>query len=227
MDDGQAEDEPTGTLTPEQTRAALERTGFTHLHGALHASYRLPDFRAAAALVARIGEEAERAGHHPDLGLGWGRVDVELSSHDVGGVSTRDLEMAAAIDDLAGAAGAERAERPPRDWTIAIDAMRAADVSDFWRAVMDYDEVTDDDGDISLVDPRGRGPDVWFQQMDAPRPQRNRIHIDVYVPEDEAPRRVAAVVEAGGRLVTDEYAPSWWVLADAEGNEACICTSSS
>ena len=60
--------------------------------------------------------------------------------------------------------------------------------------------------------------------MDAPRPQRNRIHIDVTVAHDEAEDRIAAALAAGGRLLTDQYAPSFWVLADAEGNEACICT---
>jgi Glyoxalase-like domain len=48
------------------------------------------------------------------------------------------------------------------------------------------------------------GPLFWFQQMDAPRPQRNRIHIDVWVPHDRAEERVAAAVAAGGVLVTDE-----------------------
>lgn len=59
--------------------------------------------------------------------------------------------------------------------------------------------------------------------MAEPRTERNRIHIDVYVPREQAEHRVAAVVAAGGRLVTDEHAPSWWVLADAEGNELCVC----
>jgi 4a-hydroxytetrahydrobiopterin dehydratase len=60
--------------------------------------------------------------------------------------------------------------------------------------------------------------------MDAPRPQRNRIHLDVSVPHDQAEARVAAALAAGGHLVTDQYAPAWWVLADAEGNEACVAT---
>ena len=75
-----------------------------------------------------------------------------------------------------------------------------------------------------LVDPLGQGPAVWFQRMDAPHLQRNRIHIDVDVPHDVAEARVAAAVEAGGRLVSNEFARAWWVLADVEGNEACVCT---
>jgi 4a-hydroxytetrahydrobiopterin dehydratase len=60
--------------------------------------------------------------------------------------------------------------------------------------------------------------------MDAPRPQRNRMHIDVWVPHDQAEARVAAAIAAGGRLVTDAHAPMWWVLADPEGNEADVAT---
>ena len=81
----------------------------------------------------------------------------------------------------------------------------------------------DDDGE-DLLDPRGRGPLIWFQQMDEPRTQRNRIHVDIWVPHDEAEARVQATLAAGGRLVTDRYAPSWWTLADSEGNEADVCT---
>ena len=55
--------------------------------------------------------------------------------------------------------------------------------------------------------------------MDAPRPQRNRVHVDVFVPNDAAEARVAAALAAGGRLVDDSHAPDWWTLADAEGNE--------
>jgi 4a-hydroxytetrahydrobiopterin dehydratase len=75
-----------------------------------------------------------------------------------------------------------------------------------------------------VVDPHRIGPGLWFQQMDAPRPQRNRIHIDIDVPHDVAEQRVAAALAAGGTLLTDEYARAFWVLADPEGNEACICT---
>jgi 4a-hydroxytetrahydrobiopterin dehydratase len=75
-----------------------------------------------------------------------------------------------------------------------------------------------------LVDPVGQGPAIWFQQMDAPRPQRNRIHVDISVPHDEAPHRIHAALDGGGTLVSDARAPAFWVLADTEGNEACITT---
>ncbi|HEY6685860.1 MAG TPA: VOC family protein [Propionibacteriaceae bacterium] len=71
-------------------------------------------------------------------------------------------------------------------------------------------------GDEDLLDPYGRWPSIWFQQMDTPRRQRNRIHIDVFVPHDQAEARVAAAIAAGGRLVSDQHAPPCWSLADAE-----------
>ena len=60
--------------------------------------------------------------------------------------------------------------------------------------------------------------------MDAPRPERSRIHLDISVPHDEAPLRIEATVAAGGTILSDAEAPAFWVLADPEGNEACITT---
>jgi 4a-hydroxytetrahydrobiopterin dehydratase len=101
---------------------------------------------------------------------------------------------------------------------VAIDALVIPEVLPFWQAVLGYRKVDDAD----LIDPRLAGPPFWFQQMDAPRPQRNRIHVDVYVSQDEAETRVAAGLAAGGHLVSDAHAPEWWTLADAEGNEVDI-----
>ena len=102
---------------------------------------------------------------------------------------------------------------------IAIDAMDIAAIKPFWAAVLGWPADADE-----VADPATSGPTVWFQQMDEPRPQRNRIHLDVTVAHDEADARVAAALAAGGTLVSDSRAPSFWILADAEGNEACICT---
>jgi 4a-hydroxytetrahydrobiopterin dehydratase len=107
---------------------------------------------------------------------------------------------------------------------VAIDALDIPAVLPFWQAVLGYVPESDAPDNDALVDPAGLAPAYWFQQMDAPRPQRNRIHLDVTVPHDEAEARVAAAVAAGGRVVSADRAPAFWVLADAEGNEACICT---
>ena len=104
---------------------------------------------------------------------------------------------------------------------IAVDALHIAAVRPFWRALLDY---VDEPQGVGLVDPRGQSPALWFQQMDAPRPQRNRIPIDVAVAHDQAASRIAAALAAGGTLVSAAEAPAFWMLADAEGNEACVTT---
>ena len=108
---------------------------------------------------------------------------------------------------------------------IGIDALDAAAIRPFWQAVLGYVDEPGRSGPWDgLVDPLGQGPAVWFQRMDAPRPQRNRIHFDVSVPHDEAAPRIRAALAAGGTLIYDAEAPAFWVLADAEGNEACVTT---
>ena len=99
---------------------------------------------------------------------------------------------------------------------IAIDALDIPKVQAFWAAVLGR-SVTEED----LFDENGFAPNFWFQQMDAARPQRNRIHIDLYVPADQADARVAAALAAGGTVVRDN-GPQWWTLADPEGNEVDV-----
>lgn len=195
------------------------------LRGSLHASFSTGDFVSAARLVADVGNAAEAMNHHPDIQLGYGSVSFRLSSHDAGGVTERDLQLAAQISELATAAGARVQPGTPAEYEVAIDCMDAGAIRDFWRVGLGYQEREDGDGDVSLIDPRGSGPTVWFQQMGTPRSDRNRLHLDVYVPTVEAKDRVAAIVTAGGTLMTDEHAPAWWVLADVDGNELCVCTS--
>ncbi|MEU6557089.1 VOC family protein [Streptomyces sp. NPDC046915] len=108
---------------------------------------------------------------------------------------------------------------------IAIDALDFARIRPFWKAVLGYaDEVGGEGPTEPLVDAFRLGPALWFQQMDRARPKRNRIHLDVSVPHDEALLRVGAALAAGGRLVSARRAPAFWVLADAEDNEVCVTT---
>jgi 4a-hydroxytetrahydrobiopterin dehydratase len=122
-------------------------------------------------------------------------------------------------------AGTDASIRSVQEWEVAIDALDIASVRPFWKAVLGYtDEAGKHGPEERLVDPLRQGPAVWFQQMSEPRAQRNRIHFDISVPHDEAPGRITAALAAGGHLVSDEWAPSFWVLADREGNEVCVTT---
>lgn len=212
-------------LTPTDTKTLLEGTGFVHLAGRLYGSFDTRDFAAGLELVRQVGELAESIHHHPDVMLGYGTVAFTLRSHDVGGVTGRDTELARQIRELVEPLSITSAERRPDVYEIGIDCVDAEAIRGFWRAATGFVDQTAADGERELADPQGRAPTIWFQPMDPPRTGRNRIHLDVYVSIDDAESRVRDVLDAGGRLVTDQHAPNWWVLADAEGNEACICTS--
>jgi 4a-hydroxytetrahydrobiopterin dehydratase len=212
------------TLTSSDTAEHLDSSAFVHLGDVLYGSYTTKDFERAAAFVADVAQAADTQNHHPDVRLGYGKVSFELSSHDAGGVTERDLALAHEIQRIADEAGVVAEAVHTLRYDFAIDTVDADRIRDFWRIGMGYVERAVGD-EIELVDPRGRGPKLWFQHMDPPRTDRNRIHFDVYVPADDAESRVQAVLEAGGTLMTDEYAPDWWVLADVEGNELCVCTA--
>jgi 4a-hydroxytetrahydrobiopterin dehydratase len=177
-------------------------------------------FAAGVALVDAIGGLAEAAEHHPDVDLRSDGVTVRLRAHGGGRLSEREVGLAQQISAAARELGAPVDPTAVQIVQVAIDALVLPDVMPFWRAVLGYGEVGDED----LFDPQFQGPPFWFQQMDAPRPQRNRIHIDLYVPHDQAEARVAAALAAGGHLVSDENAPGWWTLADAEGNEVDVAS---
>lgn len=216
---------PRPVPAPEFHRTVRDRPreldDWRYLLGAVHATFRAGSFTAAAGLVAAIAEAADRAEHHPDVDLRYpDRVHVSVTTHEIGAVSERDEALAVEISRLAAGAGASPDPMSAMALEWAIDTMDLARIRPFWQAVLDYRPR----GDNILVDPRGIGPQVWFQEMDEPRPQRNRIHIDVTVPHDLAEQRVAVAVAAGGRVVSDARARAFWVLADADGNEVCVCT---
>jgi 4a-hydroxytetrahydrobiopterin dehydratase len=194
------------------------------LSPSLYAAYTTSDFASASGFASRVATVADELNHHPEIRLGYGSIVFELSSHDAGGVTERDLELAVRIQEIADELDATADTRPPARYTIAIDTVDQEGIWDFWRVGMGYEEKRMGDW-TQLEDPRGVAPAIWFQQMEPPRLDRNRIHLDVYVPTAEAEARVEAVLAAGGTLMTDEYAPDWWVLADVEGNELCICTA--
>ncbi|MBD8080453.1 VOC family protein [Cellulosimicrobium arenosum] len=187
--------------------------------------FRTGSFTAGVELVDAIGELADAADHHPDVDLRYPAVTVRLTSHDVGGLSRRDVELARQISAAARELDLVAAPESVQKLEIAVDTLVGPAVQPFWRAVLGYDEQSPDGSAApALADATTHGPGFWFQQMDAPREQRNRIHVDVCVPHDVAEARVTAAIAAGGHLVSDESAPAFWVLADAEGNEACVCT---
>ena len=182
--------------------------------------FRTQSFAKGVSLVDAIGALADAANHHPDVDLRYGGLTVRLWTHDVDGLSERDIELARRISAAARELGIPADPAAVQEVQVSVDAIDAAKLMPFWRAVLGYRQLGEED----LLDPRGRGPSFRFQRMGTSRLERKGTHVDVSVPHDQAEARVGAAVAAGGRIVSDEHAPGWWTLADPEGNEADVAT---
>jgi 4a-hydroxytetrahydrobiopterin dehydratase len=205
-------------MTEQISPRHLHEVGWRKVRDDASTYFRAGSFAAGVALVEAIGKLADAADRHPEIDLRPEGVSVRLRSSSDGRFSEDDVALARQISDAARDLNIPVDLHGLQHVQIAIDALVIPDVLPFWRAVLGYEQVDTAD----LLDPRRQGPPFWFQQMDAPRPQRNRIHIDVYVPRDQAEARVAAAIAAGGHVVSDENAPEWWTLADSEGNEVDV-----
>ena len=218
-------------LTRQAISDATSAAGWRYVLAVLCSVVRVDSISQAAALAAQlvhaIGPDADE---HMRLDVRSGALIVGVQTLRDAEMTGRDIEIAMRISDVVSAAGLATVPdvggvRSVQLIELGIDALDIPAIRPFWKAVMAYADEADRNGPRDpIVDPLGHGPAIWFQQMDAPRPQRNRIHFDVSVSHDEAPRRVQAALDAGGTLVSDLRAPSFWVLADVEGNEACVTT---
>lgn len=215
----------TEMITPREFHETAGLQDWRVLGEGACAYFRTGSFAAGARLVHAIGALTDLEDHHPDVDVRYGGVTVRLITitSDYYGLSKRDVELAREISAVARDLDIPADPAAVQTVQVSIDALVGPNVIPFWRALLGY--VNRGDSTEDLIDPQGRGAPFWFQEMDAPRPQRNRVHVDVWVPYDQAEARIAAAIAAGGRLVTDEHAPSHWVLADAEGNEACVGTA--
>ena len=212
---------PTGPTLSGREIADAALTDWAYLQGGLHT--RLPaDFATGLRLVVRIGAAAEAVDHHPDLDLRYSHVDIRLASHDVGAITTRDLRLARTITDLAAEAGLGLASTTVSRLELALDAPDFPAVLPFWRAVLAMSGPQEGVED-ELRDPAGVLPSLWFQPSGREEP-RQRWHLDVWVDPGQVQPRIDAAVAAGGRLVSDADAPNFWVLADSDGNQVCLCT---
>lgn len=193
--------------------------------GTLVLSVRARSFPDAVRMIDRVAEDAEQMNHHPDIDLRWRTLVFTLSTHSAGGVTQLDVELAHRILEVASDLGAQSMPAPDR-LEICLDAADPDAVRPFWQAGLGYRQALSSSGEIELHAADGRLPVLWFQRMQPPRTQRGRFHLDIYLPDvAEAQRRLEACLAAGGRLVTDAHAPSWWVVADHEGNELRLCTA--
>jgi 4a-hydroxytetrahydrobiopterin dehydratase len=223
-------------LTRTVAAQSVQAIGWRYLLGTLVTSVAVNSLGEAvdvAAVARRACDGAADA--HLRLDLRPDRVELSLQTRAIDAVTAQDARLAHGItQDLArlgrrtGGATSALLDRPVQMLEIAIDALDIAAIRPFWKAVLAFVDVPADGPDSviddAIVDPAGQLPAIWFQQMDSPRPQRNRVHFDITVAHDEADARVRAALDAGGVMKDDSHARAFWVLADAEGNEVCVCT---
>jgi 4a-hydroxytetrahydrobiopterin dehydratase len=205
--------------------AEVEAAGLTdwrQLFAALHTRFLTGDFATGLELVNRVGALAEAADHHPDVDLRYPHVNITLCSHDVFGVTSRDVALARQISEAAADLGVKADPSTVSVVEVALDTWDHEEIKPFWRAVLGMSDSPE--SEEAVYDASGSLPELWFQRTTSRDDARQRFHLDVRVPHEVAESRIAAALEAGGVLVSDEFAPRFTVLADAEGNKACVTT---
>ena len=188
--------------------------------------YATSSLAESARLVTAIAQLAGVEEHRPDIDVRPDGVTVRLltKSADYYGMGQRDVELARAISAAAHDLGLTGDPSQVQSFLVVPGAANIAEIMPFWQAVLGYDR-RPDSPDEDLVDPHLRHPGFWFESMKETRPDGGgAIHVAVWVNIEEARKRLDAALAAGGRIVRDNYAPAWWTLADAAGNEADIST---
>jgi 4a-hydroxytetrahydrobiopterin dehydratase len=181
----------------------------------------------SAQLVQAIAALPGVEQHRPRIDIRDDGVTVRLLTiaPDWWGMSRRDIDMARRITAAAASLGLSASlDGLQSVEPIVIGAVDIEKVMPFWQALMGYVRRADSPAE-DIVDPRGRGPGIWFERIQGQRSGRNRMHVCVWLPPDQAEGRLAAAIAAGGTVIYDAHAPAWWTLADPEGNEADIGTS--
>jgi len=142
---------------------------------------------------------------------------------DEGAAKPAFVELATRIQKAAGELGLSADLNRPRFVQLGFDAVDVPAVRAFWTALLGYEHdprlfLTD------IYDPRRLNPVLFFQQLDPAdeprRRQRNRIHLELAVPQDQARSRINVALAAGGRITSEDP----YLLTDPEGNEVAIVT---
>ena len=214
-------------ISPRQFHEAYGTTDWRVVAEGAVAFFRTESLAASARFVAAIAAIEGLDEHPPAIDIRREGVSVRLidATVDYMGMTTRELDRAQLISTAAREAGATPDPSAIQTITIIPGSPDRPSIMPFWQAALGY-VPRPDSPDEDLIDRHDRGPAFWFEEMDEPRADGGgAIHIAIWVPPEAAEARVAAALAAGGRMVRDDYAPSWWTLADPAGNEADIATT--
>lgn len=226
---------PSRDMLGDQQIADADLEDWRKLGQGLHARFLSSSFTAAARFLVAIAEVADEAGHVPQVRMDARFVDLKLISEDaiyrdddgvehrVEWVTQRDVELARRISDVAREHGVGADPSSITTIELALDTTHAEAVAPVWSALLTGSADAQGRGTISedIRDATWRVPILWFQKTEEHETPRQRFHLDVQVPYDVAGQRIAAALAAGGVVVRDTDS-SYVVIADADGNMACV-----
>ena len=188
------------------------------LHGGATAVFRVGSLAEAARLAGAVAQIPDLGSSGALLTMADTGLTVRLT-RDLWQIEPRHAELARAVSAVARTYGAVAEPEAVQEVQLAIAAKGDAMDVGFWRAVLGYEPMADD----NAVDPLGHGSTVWLQELDEAKPLRHAMHLDVSVAREHVTARLEAALAAGGRIVDESHAPSHWTLADRAGNRVCIC----
>lgn len=190
------------------------------------ACYPVRSTEEALQLADAVAALADEAGLPLGIDLRPGLVTLDSGKDRWEMVEGYDA-LAARVQQAARELGLSADVELPRFVQVGIDAVDIPAVRGFWRAVLGYEE-DPREGVTDIVDPQLLGMPLFLQPMEADdtgrREQRNRLHVDLFIADDQARARVEAGLAAGGRVVR-EHPVLGTTLADPEGNEVDIAVS--
>jgi 4a-hydroxytetrahydrobiopterin dehydratase len=212
-------------ISPKQFHEAGGTEDWRVIGDGACAFYPTSSLAQSAQLVAAVSNLPGLEDHKPDIDVRPDGVTFRLLTKeaDYYGMTQRDVDVARAVTQSAHGLGLVGDASQVQGFLVIAGSADPASVMPFWQAVLGYDR-RPDTPDEDLVDPHLRNPGFWFEEMkDLRGDGGGALHVSVWIPYEQAQKRVDAALAAGGRIVYDR-APMWWTLADAAGNQCDVST---
>lgn len=217
--------------------AAAELTDWRKLAQGLHARFRIDDFAAGARFVTAIAVAGASAGHHPEVSIVSGIVDLKLISHDavlrgengtelvLEWVTQRDVDLARRISAIAAEHGLTADPASVTQLELGLDTADSARIAPVWAQLLTGTADARGQGSPSdeVRDARSRVPNLWFGDGEEGSAPAQRFHLEIYLAPEVVRQRIDAAIAAGAVIVDDSDSPGLTVLADQDGNQAVIC----
>ena len=226
---------PSRDMLGDQQIADAGLVDWRKLGQGLHARFLTSSFAAGARFLVAIAELDQEPDHAPQVRMGAQFVDLKLISedaiyrdeagveHQVEWVTQRDVELARRISDVAQQVGIRADPSSITTMELVLDTAHAQAVAPVWSALLTGDADAQGRGTISedVRDATWRVPILSFQPTEEHETPRQRFHVDVQVPYDVADQRITAALAAGA-VIVDDSDPAYVVIADPDGNKACL-----